>query len=84
MGDLHYYNYAADCTDVANFPSPRFASEYGYQSFPSFETWRPVTQQVRHHCTSQAQAPSIGVCFDPEASPFFTIRARAGRLAPVL
>jgi len=80
MGDLHYYNYAADCTDVASFPSPRFASEYGYQSFPSFETWRPVTQQVPLHCTSQAQPRPHRSYFDPN----FTTRAHAGRLAPVL
>jgi len=44
MGDLHFYSYDADCTNVSKFPSPRFASEYGYQSLPSLETWRSVSE----------------------------------------
>ena len=34
-GDVHYYNYIDDCWDTSIFPKPRFASEYGYQSYPS-------------------------------------------------
>ena len=43
MGDVHYYNYDDDCWDESIFPRPRFASEYGYQSFPSFLTLRDVS-----------------------------------------
>lgn len=42
-GDVHYYNYDSDCWDVSIFPRPRFTSEYGYQSFPSFETLSKVS-----------------------------------------
>jgi len=42
-GDVHYYNYGDDCMDVTIYPKPRFASEYGVQSFPSFNTFRSVT-----------------------------------------
>jgi beta-mannosidase len=45
-GDLHYYNYAPDCTDVSTYPSPRFASEYGYQSYPSLYTWQKVVNEA--------------------------------------
>eukprot|EP01094_Clydonella_sp_ATCC50884_P019732 TRINITY_DN3927_c0_g1_i1.p1 TRINITY_DN3927_c0_g1~~TRINITY_DN3927_c0_g1_i1.p1 ORF type:complete len:944 (+),score=224.15 TRINITY_DN3927_c0_g1_i1:90-2921(+) len=44
-GDVHYYNYEAMCTDVSTFPDPRFASEYGFQSFPSFATIATVSEQ---------------------------------------
>ncbi|XP_022090412.1 beta-mannosidase-like [Acanthaster planci] len=44
-GDVHYYNYAADCWDVSVYPKPRFASEYGFQSWPSFDTLRPVSKE---------------------------------------
>ncbi|KAH3756825.1 mannosidase, beta A, lysosomal L-like [Pelomyxa schiedti] len=41
-GDLHFYS-GSDCWDVDTFPNPRFASEYGYQSFPSMYTWSEAT-----------------------------------------
>ncbi|MDP2437437.1 MAG: glycoside hydrolase family 2 protein, partial [archaeon] len=44
IGDLHYYNYDALCIDVSSFPNSRFVSEYGWQSFPSLQTWSPVTE----------------------------------------
>nr|DBA28843.1 TPA: hypothetical protein GDO54_009135 [Pyxicephalus adspersus] len=37
-GDTHYYNYVTDCWDWKSYPRPRFASEYGFQSWPSFST----------------------------------------------
>ncbi|XP_076814346.1 beta-mannosidase-like isoform X2 [Clavelina lepadiformis] len=42
-GDVHYYNYNDDCLDITKYPATRFASEYGFQSWPSFETIVPVT-----------------------------------------
>jgi beta-mannosidase len=42
-GDVHYYNYDADCTDMTKYPTGRFISEYGYQSFPSLLSWRAVS-----------------------------------------
>ena len=36
-GDLHYYNYADDCEDWTTYPTARFISEHGFQSFPSFD-----------------------------------------------
>eukprot|EP00057_Strongylocentrotus_purpuratus_P006506 XP_011660980.1 PREDICTED: beta-mannosidase isoform X2 [Strongylocentrotus purpuratus] len=42
-GDVHYYNYNADCWNISSFPKPRFASEYGVQSWPSFQTLSPVS-----------------------------------------
>ena len=32
-----------DCWDVSGYPIPRFASEYGFQSYPSFETLAQVS-----------------------------------------
>ncbi|KAL7982064.1 hypothetical protein Chor_001121 [Crotalus horridus] len=37
-GDTHYYNYLNDCWDWTLYPRARFASEYGFQSWPSFST----------------------------------------------
>ena len=33
---LYRYDYQHYCTDVSYFPRPRFASEFGFQSYPSF------------------------------------------------
>ncbi|XP_063965310.1 beta-mannosidase-like isoform X1 [Lytechinus pictus] len=66
-GDVHYYNYSADCWDVSSYPKPRFASEYGVQSWPSFRTLGPVSiatdwsyssafsNHRQHHMFGQAQ-----------------------------
>jgi len=42
-GDLHYYNYDADCWDPASYMTPRMASEYGVQALPSLHTWRTAS-----------------------------------------
>lgn len=42
-GDTHYYSYALDCWDWTTFPRTRFASEYGFQSWPSFSTLQMVS-----------------------------------------
>ena len=41
-GDVHFYNYQPDCLSVGGriFPIPRFASEFGYQSYPAIQTMR--------------------------------------------
>lgn len=42
-GDVHYYNYLADAWNPNNYPTTRFASEYGFQSFPSLNTLSKVS-----------------------------------------
>ncbi|XP_020629469.1 beta-mannosidase-like isoform X2 [Orbicella faveolata] len=42
-GDVHFYDYKMDCWNVSGYPKPRFASEYGFQSYPSFETLAEVS-----------------------------------------
>ena len=42
-GDTHWYVYDADCANVTQFPRARFVSEFGFQSFPSFLTWRTIS-----------------------------------------
>ncbi|XP_045607068.2 beta-mannosidase isoform X1 [Procambarus clarkii] len=42
-GDVHYYNYLSDAWIGENTPRTRFASEYGFQSWPSFRTLQEVT-----------------------------------------
>ncbi|CAH2301236.1 beta-mannosidase isoform X1 [Pelobates cultripes] len=37
-GDIHYYSYLDDCWNWKTYPRPRLASEYGFQSWPSFST----------------------------------------------
>ncbi|XP_059520315.1 beta-mannosidase isoform X1 [Myotis daubentonii] len=46
FGDVHFYDYARDCWDWNIFPKARFASEYGYQSWPSFSTLEKVSSKV--------------------------------------
>ncbi|RKO99459.1 hypothetical protein CXG81DRAFT_20452 [Caulochytrium protostelioides] len=41
-GDFHHYNYACNPLDVATYPSPRFSSEFGYQSLPSYAILQTV------------------------------------------
>ncbi|KXZ48197.1 hypothetical protein GPECTOR_29g104 [Gonium pectorale] len=43
-GDVHYYNYQDDCLDPAIYPRARFVSEYGYQSFTSYQAVLPYSE----------------------------------------
>uniref|UniRef100_A0A673J3J8 Beta-mannosidase n=1 Tax=Sinocyclocheilus rhinocerous TaxID=307959 RepID=A0A673J3J8_9TELE len=43
FGDTHYYSYYKDCWDWTAFPRTRFASEYGFQSWPSLSTISKVS-----------------------------------------
>ncbi|KAH8304925.1 hypothetical protein KR018_005049, partial [Drosophila ironensis] len=40
FGDVHFYEYVIDGWDPNTFPRPRFASEYGFQSFPGTYAWQ--------------------------------------------
>ncbi|KAH8369201.1 hypothetical protein KR009_003852 [Drosophila setifemur] len=39
-GDVHFYDYLRDAWDPSIYPRPRFASEYGFQSFPGAYAWQ--------------------------------------------
>ncbi|ESP02847.1 hypothetical protein LOTGIDRAFT_111202, partial [Lottia gigantea] len=41
-GDVHFYDYISDLWNINNFPTPRFASEYGLISWCDPETLEPV------------------------------------------
>ena len=43
-GDTHYYNYKEDNWDHRIYPRTRFASEYGFQSWPAWEVIEPVSE----------------------------------------
>ena len=45
FGDIHFYNYNIKWWDWKSFPSPKFASEYGFQSYPSLEAFSEVLDQ---------------------------------------
>uniref|UniRef100_A0A8D2KYZ9 Beta-mannosidase n=1 Tax=Varanus komodoensis TaxID=61221 RepID=A0A8D2KYZ9_VARKO len=45
FGDTHYYNYRTDCWNWTTYPRARFASEYGFQSWPSFSTLAEVSAE---------------------------------------
>lgn len=51
-GDTHYYNYYMDAWSWRIYPRTRFASEYGFQSWPSFKTLKDVTSAEDWHSTS--------------------------------
>lgn len=42
-GDVHHYDYLTDSFDWTAYPSTRFASEYGFQSYPSFNALASVS-----------------------------------------
>nr|XP_054489769.1 beta-mannosidase isoform X1 [Agelaius phoeniceus]XP_054489770.1 beta-mannosidase isoform X1 [Agelaius phoeniceus]XP_054489771.1 beta-mannosidase isoform X1 [Agelaius phoeniceus] len=42
-GDTHFYDYSNDCWNWTMYPKTRFASEYGFQSWPSFSTIEKVS-----------------------------------------
>ncbi|KAK7576622.1 hypothetical protein V9T40_012908 [Parthenolecanium corni] len=42
-GDVHFFDYNHDSWLIDNYPMTRFASEYGYQSLPSYSTLQKVT-----------------------------------------
>lgn len=42
-GDVHHYEYYTDSFDWTVYPSTRFASEYGFQSYPSFNALSSFT-----------------------------------------
>jgi beta-mannosidase len=43
---MHFYDYTMDCEDDSKFPAARFVSEFGFQSQPSFETYRSVLNKT--------------------------------------
>lgn len=45
-GDVHHYDYLSDSFDWTNYPSTRFASEYGFQSYPSFNALTSISSQA--------------------------------------
>jgi beta-mannosidase len=72
-GDMHFYDYTDDPWVDATFPTPRFASEFGYQSWPSLLTlaaasseaagdWAwlsPFMNHRQHHPDGQAQITAL-------------------------
>jgi beta-mannosidase len=51
-GDVHFYDYACDCEDPASYPQARFISEFGFQTMPSFLTYRPISTQPDWNASS--------------------------------
>eukprot|EP01059_Diplonema_ambulator_P009137 TRINITY_DN18960_c0_g1_i2.p1 TRINITY_DN18960_c0_g1~~TRINITY_DN18960_c0_g1_i2.p1 ORF type:complete len:603 (+),score=216.68 TRINITY_DN18960_c0_g1_i2:33-1811(+) len=60
-GDVHAFDYTSDCWDLSKLRSPRFASEFGLQSWSSYETllavapqgelyWGSKWTEQRQHC----------------------------------
>uniref|UniRef100_T1J4G7 beta-mannosidase n=1 Tax=Strigamia maritima TaxID=126957 RepID=T1J4G7_STRMM len=43
-GDVHFYIYIGDTWNWKAFPIPRFTSEFGFQSWSSFETLQSVSE----------------------------------------
>jgi beta-mannosidase len=41
-GDIHWYDLDGDCFNISNYPRPRWITEHGWESFPSFFTLAPT------------------------------------------
>ncbi|KAK6639866.1 hypothetical protein RUM43_008141 [Polyplax serrata] len=52
-GDVHYYNYILDGWNDYVYPDTRFASEYGFQSMPSFHAMSSVTLREDRNLQSE-------------------------------
>lgn len=52
-GDVHYYNYNADCEDYTTFPEAKFVSEFGFQSHPSYLAYVPVSVEEDRNVDSE-------------------------------
>nr|XP_006820246.1 PREDICTED: beta-mannosidase-like [Saccoglossus kowalevskii] len=44
-GTRHFFNYAEDCLDISTYPTPRFVAEFGFQSWPSFQTLERISDE---------------------------------------
>ena len=40
LNSVHYYNYYANGWNWTTYPTPRMATEYGFQAMPSLHAWR--------------------------------------------
>lgn len=43
-GDVHFYNHTANALDHKTYPDARFVSEFGFQSYPSFDVLSTVSR----------------------------------------
>ena len=50
---VHHYDYVSNGWDPSVFPVPRFTSEYGFQSWPSFNTIAAVSTEKDWNLSSQ-------------------------------
>jgi len=46
FGDVHYYNYFGESWNWTNYPKPRMATEYGFQSLPSVHAWAEAARPI--------------------------------------
>ena len=69
-GDVHYYNDGGNLWDWKTYPSAKFASEYGFQSYASLKTFSevltdsdftfPVSQAIEHRQRHPGGTGAIG------------------------
>lgn len=43
-GDVHFYDYNSNLFDTGAFPPAKFVSEFGYMSYPSFDTFASASK----------------------------------------
>ena len=73
-GDGHYYDYTGDCLDTRVYPRSKFVSEFGFQSYPSFNVLKNVTaaedrsytsSMMNYRCISLSPSATMALSFLP-------------------
>ena len=85
-GDGHYYDYTGDCLDTRVYPRSKFVSEFGFQSYPSFNVLKNVTaaedrsytsSMMNYRCISLSPSATMALSFLPWQCLMFTYLLKA-------
>ncbi|RWS18453.1 Beta-mannosidase-like protein, partial [Leptotrombidium deliense] len=82
-GDVHFYTYSGNTWDWTLYPSAKFVSEYGFQSFPSIQTMSKafalseITYPLNEKVSKRQHSPN-GFAVDAMIKTHFHLPAAGG------